>query len=191
MINADLSDVKTLEEFYTKIRSEQENAHGEDYCAQHDAIKKLMPECESYLELGTHQGATAACAILAGAKKVQLVDIDMSRFTKYLQPIAVKYCMTNDIDLKIKQVSSTAIASIASADMMLIDSLHRADHMKKELDLHGPNIQKYIIAHDTSVINGRPNDSLYATMSEWAKKNGWKVFERVTKNVGYTVIKRL
>ena len=63
MINAELGHVKTLEEFYSEIRRQQEEAHGDDYCEQHDAIKKYMKYCDSYKELGTHQGGTAACAL--------------------------------------------------------------------------------------------------------------------------------
>ena len=68
MINAELGHVKTLEEFYSEIRRQQEEAHGDDYCEQHDAIKKYMKYCDSYKELGTHQGGTAACATAFAAK---------------------------------------------------------------------------------------------------------------------------
>ena len=64
MHTADLGHVKTVEEFYKSIRTQQEVAHGKEYCDQHDAIIKYMKECNSYKELGTHQGATAACVML-------------------------------------------------------------------------------------------------------------------------------
>ena len=51
------------------------------------------------MELGTHQGGTAAAAMLAKPKNVILVDIDMSRYYKFLSPIADKWCSENNINL--------------------------------------------------------------------------------------------
>jgi hypothetical protein len=72
--------------------------------------------------------------------------------------------------------------------MLVIDSYHHPNHLQKELDTHGRNVKKYIIAHDTSILHGKMNDSLFQVLNNWAAKNQWKVLERVTKNVGYTVI---
>ena len=41
MINSKLDHCKTVEEFYESIRSQQEAAHGADYCKMHDAINEL------------------------------------------------------------------------------------------------------------------------------------------------------
>ena len=190
MINAELGQVKTLKEFNTEIRKQQEEAHGVDYCQIHDAIKKYMKECKSYMELGTHQGGTASIAMLAKPNRVFLVDMDMSRYRKFLAPIAQEWCDKNDIELIVKEADSTSIGTINMTDMLVIDSYHHPEHMKKELNLHGNNVRKYIIAHDTSIVNNKTNDSLYQTMKQFADANGWEVIERGTTNVGYTVIKK-
>ncbi len=190
MINAELGRVKNLKEFNTEIRKQQEEAHGVDYCQIHDAIKKYMKECKSYMELGTHQGGTASIAMLAKPNRVFLVDMDMSRYRKFLAPIAQEWCDKNDIELIVKEADSTSIGTINMTDMLVIDSYHHPEHMKKELNLHGNNVRKYIIAHDTSIVNNKANDSLYQTMKQFADANGWEVIERGTTNVGYTVIKK-
>ena len=190
MINAELGQVKTLKEFNTEIRKQQEEAHGIDYCQIHDAIKKYMKECKSYMELGTHQGGTASIAMLCKPNRVFLVDMDMSRYRKFLAPIAQEWCDKNDIELIVKEADSTSIGTINMTDMLVIDSYHHPEHMKKELNLHGNNVRKYIIAHDTSIVNNKANDSLYQTMKQFADANGWEVIERGTTNVGYTVIKK-
>lgn len=190
MINAELGQVKTLKEFNTEIRKQQEEAHGVDYCQIHDAIKKYMKECKSYMELGTHQGGTASIAMLCKPNRVFLVDMDMSRYRKFLAPIAQEWCDKNDIELIVKEADSTSIGTINMTDMLVIDSYHHSEHMKKELNLHGNNVRKYIIAHDTSIVNNKANDSLYQTMKQFADANGWEVIERGTTNVGYTVIKK-
>jgi hypothetical protein len=190
MINAELGQVKNLKEFNTEIRKQQEEAHGIDYCQIHDAIKKYMKECKSYMELGTHQGGTASIAMLSKPNRVFLVDMDMSRYRKFLAPIAQEWCDKNDIELIVKEADSTSIGTINMTDMLVIDSYHHPEHMKKELNLHGNNVRKYIIAHDTSIVNNKANDSLYQTMKQFADANGWEVIERGTTNVGYTVIKK-
>lgn len=190
MINAELGQVKTLKEFNTEIRKQQEEAHGVDYCQIHDAIKKYMKECKSYMELGTHQGGTASIAMLSKPNRVFLVDMDMSRYRKFLAPIAQEWCDKNDIELIVKEADSTSIGTINMTDMLVIDSYHHPEHMKKELNLHGNNVRKYIIAHDTSIVNNKANDSLYQIMKQFADANGWEIIERGTTNVGYTVIKK-
>lgn len=190
MINADLSHVKSLREFNKEIRKQQEEAHGKDYCQIHDAIKKYMKECKSYMELGTHQGGTASVAMLCKPNQVYLVDMDMSRYRKFLEPLASDWCDKNNIALTVRESDSRSIGTLNITDMLVIDSYHHPNVMQAELELHGRNTLKYIIAHDTSIVNGKPNDSLYQCMANWGKKNGFEVIERGTTNVGYTVMKR-
>ena len=52
MINSELGHVKSVKAFNKDIKRQQEEAHGEYYCAIHNAIIKYMKECESYIELG-------------------------------------------------------------------------------------------------------------------------------------------
>ncbi len=190
MINAELGHVKTLEEFHDEITKQQTEAHGKGYNDIHGAIQKYLKDCDTYMELGTHQGGTAAAAMLVKPKNVILVDIDMSRYYKFLSPIADKWCNENNINLTIKQCSSIELGSIANTDMLMIDSVHNPHHMNRELALHGGNVNKYILAHDTSILLGQQNDTLFRVLDEFAKTNGWKVVERGTVNAGYTVIKK-
>lgn len=191
MINSQLGHVKTLEEFNSEIRRQQEEAHGLDYCQIHDAITKYMTKCNSYMELGTHQGGTASAALLCRPKKAVLIDIDLSRFRKFLEPIAVKYCEDHGIDFRAVETDSTSLAAFNMTDMLVIDSLHTPQHMMRELNFHGLNTKKYILAHDTSVINGGADESLFLCMKQYGDNNGWEIIERGTTNVGYTVMKRV
>ena len=188
MINSELGHCKTIKTFNKSIREQQEEAHGEDYCAIHDAITKYMKDCKSYMELGTHQGGTASVAMLCKPSRVYLVDIDFTKYNKFLKPLAEKWCDTNNIELIVNQTDSTGFGAINMTDMLVIDSYHHPNHLQKELDMHGRNVKKYIIAHDTSILHGKMNDSLFQVLNAWAEKNQWKILERVTKNVGYTVI---
>ena len=97
----------------------------------------------------------------------------------------------NNIKLDLRQVDSTGFGSINPSDMLVIDSYHHPNHMTKELEVHGKNVRKYIIAHDTSIINGRPNDALFHVLAKFAEENKWEIVEREHRNVGYTVLKKL
>ena len=192
MINSELGHVKTLKQFHTEIVRQQTEAHGKHYCDHHEVIKDKMKECESYMELGTHQGGTAAAALLTKPKKVVLVDKDMSKYKEFLQPIAEEWCIKHKIILKeIEQDSTHLISSSGSVDFLLIDSYHHPQHMSRELMTHQVNIKKYILAHDTSIINGRQNSSLYETLVTFCKQYPFKIVERNVVAEGYTLLKRV
>lgn len=188
MINSELGHVKTLPEFYESIRSQQEEAHGEHYCKMHDAINDIAKECNSYKELGVHQGGTLANALLQPTLKyVEGVDIDMLKYERFLKPIAEEYAKENKKILKMRKEDSTSIDSLGySCDILMIDSYHKAFHMKKELERHGEYIKKYIVAHDTH----KPDDQLYWCLADWAADNDWSVAIRNQENVGFTVLKK-
>lgn len=190
MINSELGHVKTLQEFNSEIRRQQEEAHGKSYTDIHDAIQKYLKAEDVYMEFGTHQGGTASAAMLAKPKSVIMVDIDPSRYYKFLSPIADKFCKENNIELNMKQTSSIGLGALSNCDMLVIDSIHRVDHMTQELKIHGGNVNKYILAHDTSELFGKKNDSLFQVLNNFAKENKWKIIERGITNVGYTVLRK-
>ena len=163
MINAELSHVTTLQEFYNDIVRQQTEAHGADYCDHHPSIVRYMEECDSYTELGTQ---------------------------KFLRPIAEQYCKDNNITITVKQVDSRTLAATAKTDMLFIDSYHHPAHMNAELMVHQVNVRKYIIAHDTSIINSSPNDALYQVLARFCKTYPFEIIERSSVNVGYTILRR-
>lgn len=188
MINAKLDHVKTLPEFYSEIRKQHEEAHGHDYCWQHDAMQKLMNECESYKELGTHQGASAAAACLTNPNKVTLVDIDLNRWRPF-EKLFTDYCAEHNIEFLAQELSSTAPLAVSRVDLLLIDSNHQPAHLIQELKLHGNHVNKYIVLHDTSRLFGKPDERLYQVAEQFCSGiTPWIIRFREKANVGYTVL---
>lgn len=192
MINAKVDHCQSLPEFYSEIVRQQEEAHGKDYCAHHNAIRKFIGDgylkAHSYMELGTHQGATAACAMLCNPREVHLVDISFEKYNKS-KHLFEAYAQKHDIKLVTNEISSTNAASARKTDILLIDSKHKPDHLWQELNLHAQNVNKFIILHDTEIINRKPNTALYQVAEEFCNQiNPWFVFKRYRKNVGYTVL---
>ena len=192
MINAKFDNVKTVLKFHKQIVQQQEEAHGEHYCAMHKAIQRFWAEgkCKTYMELGVHQGGTAANAMMLKPtpEKITLIDIDMAKYNSFLKPIAEKHCKWEKIELDERQTDSTGFGAVENVDMLVIDSVHKAAWMSKELDLHGKNVRKYIIAHDTMRLFNQVNEQLHTTLTEWGDVNGFRVVDRGEASVGYTVI---
>jgi cephalosporin hydroxylase len=191
MINSKVDHCETLEEFYEEIRRQQEEAHGDKYCEQHDIIKQLLwDECETYKELGTHQGGTAACALMQKPKKVDLVDISMEKYNKS-KHLFEAYCEKHDIEFVVREMDSTSPRSVSRTDLLVIDSLHHPNHLIKELNLHTQYVAKYIVCHDTARLHGKANDALYQVLKQFvAQLNPWEIVDHRTDNVGVTVLKR-
>lgn len=190
MINAKLDHVKTLPEFYVEIRRQHEDAHGSEYCWQHDAMQKLMVSCKSYKELGTHQGASAAAACLTAPRSVTLVDISFEKWRPF-EHLFRDYCDENKIKLEVNEISSTDPASVSPVDLLLIDSNHQPAHLQRELQMHAHLVQKYIVLHDTSRLFGKEDDRLWQVANQFVTNgiNPWIIQERCTENVGYTVLR--
>ena len=191
MITSKTDHCKTLEEFYVSIREQQEEYHGMHYCDQHDMIRRLMVDCDTYKELGVHQGATAANALIhCNPTKVELVDISLEKYN-WSKDLFRTYCDDNDIELVVKESSSIKPKSRSRTDLLLIDSLHKPDYLTQELRYHAEYVNKYIVFHDTSMLNRTPNDALYKVIEKFCNElNPWEIIERHTDNVGCMAIKR-
>jgi hypothetical protein len=188
MINSKLDHCKTLEEFYTSIRSQQEEAHGDGYCAMHDTINQLAQDCKSYKELGVHQGGTLANALLNhNFRYVEGIDISLEKYNAKCKGLAEAYAKATQKVFKMREVDSTSIDSLGYAtDMLMIDSYHKAPHMTAELNRHGQYVKRYIVAHDTH----QPDDQLYWALTTWGADNGFDCMIRNQDNVGFVVMER-
>ena len=191
MLTAKIEKAETLEEFYSQIRTQQEDTkhHGPHYCAHHDFVQKYMPECDSYKELGLHQGASAAAALLGGAKEVHLIDHTLEKYN-WEKHLFEKFAEENNVSLNVYEMSSIDKQCAAQTDMLMIDSLHKWSWTIQELELHAPVTKKYIVFHDTAIVNKRPSD-IGPGIREWCKHNDWEVLEEEKRNVGSMIIKRV
>ena len=181
MITVDLTHIKTLKDFYSEIRSAHQKAHGHLYVAHHNKMVELSAECVSYRELGVMQGATAAAMALAGIRDIHLIDINMNRFEPY------KHLFDSYVDT-FHVVAESSIKNNPlndrPVDMLLIDSVHTANHVKAELRVHAPSVNKYILFHDTKSIN-----AIRQVVDNFVKDNPqWKLIEHFSQNVGYSLI---
>lgn len=183
MITADFTHCISLEQFYKEIKTTHQNAHGDAYTAHHDEISRLIQteKLHTYRELGVMQGATAACAAVSGVKSLHLIDINLSRFLSYEK-------LFKDQVLILSEKSSVNFTndSIHDVDILLIDSLHNPDHVRKELDIFHKTTKRHIIFHDTYSIK-----SIQKMIENWLKEHQeWELKKYYRENVGFTRISR-
>ena len=116
------------------------------------------------------------------------------------------YAKDNNIDFVFK-LQNTINCIIEPTDMLFIDTLHVYGQLKKELELHAPNVNKYIIFHDTTTfadvdevyyytsseldILDKSYIGLWPAIEEFLNSNTeWEIAERLTNNNGLTILQK-
>lgn len=166
----------SLVSFYRQIVAAQEAAHGKGYCSHHRVIASKAGECATYCELGVNQGATLACAILAGFVHCWGVDISAAPFRVY-EPLFRPHGAFRGV------VEQDSRVPLPACDFLLIDSLHTPRHLREELAVHGPHVRRYILVHDTATF-----PALAAVLDQWARANDWTVQQAQARNAGWTLL---
>lgn len=177
MIRVPLTSAKSLYDLYAQLVEGQEAAHGADYTSHHAIMRALRsPVCRSYAEIGTNQGATLACAILAGFTHVVGVDICLA----HLEPCTSLFAG------KATLLEQDHLAPLPFAvDMLLLDAVHTAAGVKAELEAHGDMVRRFILIHDTAA-----HPELHVTAAVWAARRDWTVAQRDARGYGWTLLSR-
>lgn len=177
--------VSNLGDYYTELYSLHANTHRPEYMLVHDEIIERVNECESYTELGVNQGATLAAALLQNPKRVRAYDIKLKPYN-FAKHLFEGYIQENNIDYAIYETDSL-ICAIEPVDVLYIDTLHKHDHLRKELTRHGDKAKRYIILHDTAAQKG-----LKRAAKEYVEQNKhWKIERVCDINVGFMTLKRI
>lgn len=200
--NVPLSHCKTLEEFHNTLYKAQEKNEGKGYCNHHHTMEEYLKDCNSYREFGVLQGATVAKAGLCNVNYIQAVDINLSRFKQY-----AKLFEQENIKLELHESSTVPhlveykgihysmtedVANLKPVDFMMIDDIHEYNHVLEELKLHAHSVRKYIMLHDTYMLEKKINDSLHQAALKFCEESGeWKVEKYSQVSVGHTLLKRV
>ncbi len=175
-------DANNLPDYYKALYKLQADAHKPSYLLVHDEIRNRLTDCESYTEMGNNQGATLAVAVLQHLKRVRAYDIKLGWYLE-AQHLFENYAHDNNIDYKVFEMD-TLECIIEPTDLLYIDTLHRYDHLTKELQRHANKVKKYIIFHDTHAMKG-----LNQAVNEYVHQNSnWSIVTNCTENVGFMTI---
>lgn len=173
------SGTVTLREYYWQLVEGQEAAHGAGYCAHHYEIDAAALECRSYAEVGVNQGATLACALLAGFAEVTGVDIAPENWRPYGH-------LFREMPAFRGVYPQDHLAPLPFApDFLLLDCAHTVAGLRAELEAHGPTARKYILIHDTGTFS-----ELHREACRWAALHGLTMAGWSMKGAGHTLLKR-
>jgi hypothetical protein len=176
----------TLEEKYNEKRQIPS-----DISEHLPTLKKYAEECNHITEMGV-RSIVSTYALLIG-KPQKLISYDY-------YPINVDEVISlsneNGIDFKFI-CADTRDTIIEETDLLFIDTLHNYNQLKKELELHGGKVKKYLIFHDTTTFEfggesyvGEKEVGLWPAIEEFLQANpNWIIYERFTNNNGLTILK--
>lgn len=183
MISAPIK-ATNLQDYYDKLCRLQSDAHTPSYMLVHDEIVKRLTECESYTEFGINQGATLAAALLQSPPVVRAYDISLKWYNKSRHHFE-QHAKDNKIDFKVFE-EDTLKSTIEPADLLYIDTLHKYEHLRKELARHHDKVNNYIIFHDTTAKPG-----LRRAVVEFVKVMPvWSIVSECKISVGYMTISK-
>ena len=139
---------QTIRELYLEW---SELSHGRRYA---DVLIEYAskPEVKTVTEFGTFQGMSA-CAFLT-------TDIEKL----YSYDITFKHMHQGEVELirRLKRPEADWILTEGDShkpiehksDIIFLDTVHTRDHVSKEVEIHHPKAEKYLIVHDTNYPKG-------------------------------------
>lgn len=184
MVRASIA-ANNLGEYYAALVAAQKAAHGDHYCDHHTVIRALAnePGCERYAELGVNEGATLACALLAWFDQVTGIDIALEPF-RPAEGLFRAWATAYGAELRVMEQDSREPLP-RPVDVLLIDSRHEVAHLREELRVHGPNVRRFVLIHDTAKY-----PELAAEAEQWAAESNSTVLQRETRGYGWMLLQR-
>ena len=148
-------------------------------------LKKYALLSDVIYELGV-RGMVSTWALLAGLPK-EMVSIDIVHPSEHRGNVqeAGELAKSEGIVWRFHQASSLNI-QLDRHDLLFIDTIHSYEQLSQELKLHSPHTTKYIILHDTNMLE------MQKAIREFLMGNeDWKVKEVFENNNGLCVLQRI
>jgi hypothetical protein len=115
-------------------------------------LRKYATKCSVIAEMGV-RGGLSTWAFIQGlvenreqTKELVCVDIDNLDLTEI-----INIAKDAGVNVKFIKDDSAKVDLGKRVDLLFIDTWHVYAHLKRELDFHHSNVEKYIIMHDTTV----------------------------------------
>ena len=153
-----------------------------------EVMFQYAKKCINGMELGFGQGR-ASFALLLGLERLYSVDT-------YHEP-NIKNMLVDYFGDKLITIESETFDFVDydSVDLLLVDSVHTYDQVKKELKTHSSKINKYIMFHDTvsyGAIGQDNNDGIVKAINEFLEENKeWKIIYEVSNNHGFMILEKI
>jgi len=171
----------------------EQNCRTESDINEHlPTLARYAEECDHITEMGVRWIVSTYALLMGKPQRMISYDIHPCNW----QPIAemVKedtnftFVIANTLDLQIEET-----------DLLFIDTLHNYNQLKRELELHGNKVKKYLLFHDTtsfefigeSYKGSSKEKGIWPAIEEFLTQNPrWEIKERFTNNNGLTILVR-
>lgn len=165
-----------------KICYESAKENPSDINEHLDVLFKYAKECNSITEFGV-RNVTSTWAFGMARPKI-FISYDIER--KEPCTTDAENIMRNEgVNWNFK-IGDTREINIEQTDLLFIDTNHKYEILKVELNRHHSKVNKYIIMHDTTTFEG-----LRRAINEFLQVHKeWKIKEVYTNNNGLTVLER-
>lgn len=166
-------------------------------CESPSDIKDLIPtmrkygeQCQHITEFGVNRGVSTSAWLAAKPKK--LVCYDIVAQGESLMAIS-KVASENGIEFEFR-MENTRAATIEPTDLLFVDTLHTAQHLKMEISQNHRRVAKFMVFHDTETFgicgeNGAAG--LWRCLLPFLIMSDWKICEHRPESNGLTVLKRI
>lgn len=181
------TDCMSVEDHYKTSIDKLSDKYVSEYIKYLPHIREYMKRCNSYRELGTNQGASASAAILEIPEFIQLIDVSFSKFAPFEHYFKI-FAEKNNIKFDMIEENSLSTKVNESTEFLLIDSVHKYNHVLSELKKYSILTEKYIMIHDTvgfPEVGRAVNDFLQFD-------NTWRTnYHYNHPKAGYTVLEKI
>jgi len=183
MKKVDYSDCDNLFQFASQTKIQLSNLYSDFFIENLNVLPKYLKECVSYRELGTNQGGSASIALLQNLPYYELIDKSFSRFNnkKYLFD---EYAEKNNIKIIYHETRSLHVETDVKTDFLLVDSIHKYNHVKMEIKKYEPLTNKFIMFHDTNM------PPVYQAVTEFVNSSESWVIDYHSDKEGFTVLQK-
>jgi cephalosporin hydroxylase len=183
MLTPNFSQCISLTEFYNHACECFIKEYGSDFVLYYQHIQKLIPECQSYKELGVLSGVSAAAAWVGNPSlnHLELVDINFDTISPH------RHLFEQECGNRVVFNHNSSIdpdVPVSTVDMLMVDSMHTYRHVRAELELHAPNVKKYIVFHDAK------HPPVKQAIDEFLSRNEWEYVIYDDRSFGYAIIQR-
>lgn len=178
----------TLEEIY-----ESKCNDNSDICQHLPTLKKYAELCDKIIELGV-RSIVSTWAFLYGKPK-SLLSVDIYHPSSYIDydkdgcNIELVYEISKETGVEFSFIEADTLKiTLPKCDLLFFDTLHTYEQLSKELELHGNNVNKYLIFHDTVSYESE----LIPAIKEFMEANPHWILEAEYKNNnGLLILKRI
>lgn len=148
-----------------------------------DRYTYYAKQVNSIIEFGVYTGLSTTAFLLGNPKR--LVSYDTFEDNFFIKKDLEMYALEHSINFEFR-IGHTHYIKPEFTDLLFIDTEHTYDHVSKELEIHAPFVNKFILLHDVAACP----EVLYAAVDYIVKNPEWVIHEHCNRGSGLLVLKK-